>query len=737
MNKFNFILLVFLSIVGLGLSVQAEEPLPPAELIDWLDYSLKRFPPEDCPNFAGTKTCAAVTAVEFSGDLQSGRIQVTFTGYNWSRTDQEVALLGPSSSFSLENSSVSLSEQFDPEARDAIFMAPFFKQSGKEWRLKVPPAKFRLTSTLVFQPKGILPLNLAEGVGRIQASSLTGGFIQFDENQGNHGGEMQFVLAGKRQKVPEKPRVRVTRVFSWGSIPTFEYVIQVNGLRSELPISVPLLANEVIENVSPEKPYTTEVKSGVRYFSATFSPGTQKLKLKGHYKTAPSGFKLGDDLPFEIWIHVGDRRFPVNIDTNAKPIDPSEFTDVVSVSQAKAFMVKPGQKLNFQKVDLAVDEGRQGKGVIAYQLYEGTDQFWVEKLFLKAQILGQDRLVIPTVSSPTYAGIGQEGIELFHDGVNQLSVRLPTGGLQDKLPIEVDWTQKRESSWFLGQFKSDLPAQNVYLEKQTVNVHFRPGVIPLYAWGGETASGDLLDQFHLYGFLLGIFAFFICRGLKFGWPLCLFVTVLFIGLYLEKDFPTTAVLVLLLATLPLVHLKEGFWEKLKTMPIRRRLLTWVWGFIFLVTVIPLSQYGRTRVFEALHPYAGQQTSATKPRLKSYGNFGDGAANMEVQQKQLSPSSVVSHRSFRPLNKKGNYQKFKRKKIYKVSEWNAKPVSLDVYTRGGRDVEFTSYNVLPGKASSYRILTVGPIVRGFWMLIEVGLVLWMMLALLARSKRLFW
>ena len=73
--------------------------------------------------------------------------------------------------------------------------------------------------------------------------------------------------------------------------------------------------------------------------------------------------------------------------------------------------------------------------------------------------------------------------------------------------------------------------------------------------------------------------------------------------YLSDGFPTTALMILLILTLPLVRLKDDFFEKLKKLRWRRKLVMLVWLIAFIVTAVPMSEYARNSVFDALHPYA--------------------------------------------------------------------------------------------------------------------------------------
>lgn len=733
-----------------GRALANDDPLPPTELLDWLDYALKRFPPEDCPtvNYS-QKICAAVTEVEFRGDLKSGRIQAVFTGYNWSRQEQIVDLIGPSSSIVLENYAISLNELMDPNDNHPDLIAPFFSSTAGTWKMTVPPGKFQLTTDLLFDTKSVLPLTLAQGVGRVLVSGITGGFVQFDDESGNHGGEIQFVFEGEQQDEEEKPQVRVTRVFQWGSIPTFTYMVQVSGLRNELPIDIPLIADEVIEETEPDKPYTTIEKNGKTYIQTTFSATLKEIRIKGHYKVPPESFVLSDDLPFEIWVHLSDKRFPVQIDTDAKPVDPEEFSGMVDVLNARSFMVRPGEKLAFHAIDLNIDEGRKGSGTVEYNLFEGAEGYWLEKMFLNAKIAGQDRLVIPTPAAPSYAGIGQEGIELFHDENKTLSVRLPQSGIGTDQIIEVNWNNNRDPVTFFSLFKAEFPAQHVYMDKQDVTINFRPGVVPIIAFGGETTSGDLLDQFHLYGFLIGILAFFLCRGLKFSWPLSILVTVLFIGLYRVEQFPTSSVILLFFATLPIVQIGEVYLQKVVSTHFRKRLLMLVWLIFFISAIVPLSQYGTERVFSALHPYAGLQSSQYDSGTPQSQVFDDGygrqmkkadyslnigsVANTAPAPEAMMMQKTGSFAGGASINKRPNVQM--EQKLYQAGEWKAKPVSMDAYTRGNQ-VKLTKYNIADGQTSSFSIWLAGPLLRGVWMLFETALIICMVVALLSRARRLF-
>lgn len=746
-NRLRFFLFFFLV---LPVFSHANEPLPPSEVLDWLDYALKRFPPDDCPRLTdGTMKCAGVTSVVLSGDLKSGAIHAEFTGYNWSRKEQTVSLLGPIDAFSLQNTSVSLSEVPQGSDADTDFLAPFFDKENPFWKLAIPPGRFVLSASLVFDPKAIMPMTLSYDIGRVKTESLVGGFLQFDDNLGNHGGEVQFVLEGKQKTSEEKPQVRVTRVFTWGSIPTFSYHVSVEGVRTEVPIRVPLLKDEVIESVTPDKPYG--LKDGEkRFLEMTVSPATHDIMIKGHYKATPELFSLGEDLPFEVWLHVANKRYPINFETDANPIDPTEFSSFADINNAKAFLVKPSQHLAFLAVNLKVDEGRKGKGKIRYEFIEGADGFWLDKLKLNAEILGQDRLVIPTPKPPIYAGIGNDGIELFRNGQGQLSVRLPSGGLESQ-PIEVNWHEKYATPAFLGIFSAGQPAQNVFMENQDVLVRFRPGVVPIFAWGAETTGGDLLDQFHLYGFLIGILAFFLCRGLRFSLVLSILVGVLFVGLYLDPTYPTTWVLALLVVTWPLVALKDDSFAGLK----KRGWLRFIYRALFLAvciaTLVPLSHHAREWVYQALHPYADRDVvyRGQQQKYKSSGTSQKGDYDQAEDYPHPSPSAEIedgianmagSVMSMPNVAQQMNVPDFRyqNQKMAKkqVSDWNAKPVNILASVRSGREVQFSSYQVTTGQEMMCRILVVGPLLRGLWMLAECGLLLWMMMEVIKRSKRLF-
>ena len=595
----RIVIFMLISIICfVSLTAQAvDKPLPPNDVLDWFEYALKRYPIDDCPFInEQISTCAAVTEVVMKGNAKQGKLQVQFSGYNWSRIEQEVKLIGPSKSIALKNFKIGLSEQGDPDGYDAVFMAPYFDKSGY-WKLKMPPGKFSLQAEIVFDPKSVVPFYLSDGIGTVHTADIEGGFLQYDENTGNHGGEVQLILSNKKQLNLEKPKIRVTRVFHWGNIPTFTYELSVSGVRTDTPIELFLLNDEIIESVSPQKSYKIEKVGDKRKLIATFTSGIGKLTFKGHFRNKPKRFEMNDWLPFEVWLYEANRRYPVNIETNANPIDPGEFTGLVYADNARAFVIKPKNYLVFHPIALVVDEGRKGNGKIEYEYFEGLEGYWLEKLNLTATILGQDRLVIPTPNQSTYAGIGGEGIELYHDKNNKLSVRLPSGGIQSD-PIEVNWNHLRSASNFFRIFSSELPAQNVYLEEQKMHVYFNPDVVPIFAWGADETHGDLLDQFHLYGILIGIFAFFVCRGLKFSWVLSLLVTLLFVGLYLNPQFPTTLVLIMLVFTLPLVHLKDVFFEKLNERYIGKRLVCLVWMTLFLVCLVSLVNYGRARLFMA-------------------------------------------------------------------------------------------------------------------------------------------
>jgi hypothetical protein len=733
-KKVFIILGLILAIILPSLSYADEQPLPPSEVIDWVDYALKKFPPEDCPYLdKHTKKCASITRFALSGNLKDGIISIDLTGYNWSRIDQTIDILGPSSSFALTDTKIELKEQLDPLANDEIFMAPFFDATGGYWKVTVPPGKFHITTNMSFEPQTSLPLNLAKNIGHVDASKLVGGFLQYDEITGSHGGPVQFILEGKKKISEEKPQIRVTRVFSWDSIPTFQYRISVSGIQTDTPISFPLLKDEFIEDVTPKRSYQVLEKEGIRYLQTTFSPNQPALAVTGHFKQKPTSFTLGETLPFEVWLFVSSRRYPVNVQTNANPIDPQEFISLTNINNASAYLVKPGQKMAFYPITLEVDEGRKGKGKITYKLFEGYQDYWLEKLFLTATLSGQDRLVIPTPNTPTFAGLGDDSLELYHDDNNQLSVRLPSHGLETK-PIIVDWNQLRPVSKLINKFTFQFPAQNIFLEEQNINVYFKPGHVPLHAWGASIVSGGVVNQFHLYGFLIGIFVFFICRSLKFNFFLSLFVTLLFIGLYPVQSFPLVWVLLALIATIPFARMK-------KKLPLSTFILI-LWILIYGITTYNLANYSRDRIYAAFHPYADTQS-------RYYFDDGQKAKKMDYKTNKSVKSSRMKQSVEEAIydemedlaaapvpNAAPNQQAQLDQRLMKSSEWTAKPVSLKNFIRGGEVVTLTSYNLLPGKNTTVSVFTAGPLLRAIWLLLETFLILLMMMALLNRLKNVF-
>ncbi|MBU1917133.1 MAG: hypothetical protein ABII18_09965 [bacterium] len=733
-KKVFIILGLILAIILPSLSYANEQPLPPSEVIDWLDYALKRFPPDDCPYLdKETKKCASITRFGLSGNLKEGHVSIELTGYNWSRKDQTINILGPSSSFALTDTKIELKEQLDPLANDDIFIAPFFDATGGYWKVTVPPGKFLITTKMSFEPQASLSLNLANNIGHVDVSKLDGGFLQYDEITGNHGGSVQLILEGKKKTSEEKPQIRVTRVFTWDSIPTFRYSISVSGIQTDTPLSFPLLKDEFIEDVTPKRSYQVTEKDGLRYLQTTFSPNQPTLTVTGHYKHKPTSFTLGETLPFEVWLFISSRRYPVNVQTNANPIDPGEFLSLTNINNASAYLVKPGQKMAFYPITLEVDEGRKGKGNITYKLFEGYQDYWLEKLFLTATLSGQDRLVIPTPNTPTFAGLGDDSLELYHDDNNQLSVRLPSSGLDTK-PIIVDWNQLRPVSKLLNKFTFQFPAQNIFLEEQNINIYFKPGHIPLHAWGASIISGGVVNQFHLYGFLIGIFVFFVCRGLKFNFFLSLFVTLLFIGLYPIKSFPLVWVLVSLIMTIP-------FARASKKLPLST-FITILWLIIFGITTYQLANYSRDRIYTAFHPYADAQSqyhfdnnrSTSKmdyKKVKATKGFPTERSVSEAVYEEMEDLAAA------PVQNVLNNQPTQLdQRLMKSNEWTAKPVSLKNYIRGGEVVTLTSYNLLPGKNTKVGVLTAGPVLRAIWLLIETLLILLMMLALLNRLKNVF-
>ncbi|EKD50448.1 MAG: hypothetical protein ACD_62C00541G0004 [uncultured bacterium] len=746
-----YFIVFFLWLLTPALLLAVDEPLPPGDVLDWLDYSLRRFPPDDCPSLeTNVKKCAGVTQLDISGDITTGKLLLEFTGYNWSRQEQRLDLVGPNATVALTNSQVSLAEQMDPLENDAVYIAPFFDEAGGFWKITVPPGKFMLKAIMTFAPQSVLTVNLADGIGTINSSKLIGGHLQFDQNTGNHGGTVQFMLAGKQTQEEASPQVRGTRVFQWGNIPTFTYVISVSGLHSETPVTFPLLGYETIEKISPTKPYRVIEKNNTRYLETTFSPSQTELEVSGHYTSIPSQFTLGATLPFEVWIFLASRRHPVNIQHNANPIDPTEFSHLIDTSNARAFLIKPGQKMAFYPVGVQIEEGQKGTGNSHYRFFEGHNGLWLEKLFLNAQVPQQDRLVIPTPGVPIYAGIGDEGIELYHVEKDQLSVRLPQSGL-DEQPIVVDWRNTHKINPVLSLFRAILPGQKIATDKQTIDIMFQPGHVPLLAWGTSTSRGDLLDQFHLYGLLIGVLAFFICRGLKFGYPLSLLVTLLCIGLYQVPRFPLTWVLATLIITLPLSLMKDEQFTRLKTKRFRLNLMILIWACLFITTTVQLTGYSRDRIFSALHPYAGYHPEYDfSEQTAKYDNFASAKRARPMlsrdELKDISTSTEVGAPPEAMPTKGANVEYAQMQLAAKEpqnpleqrdqdSEWTAKPVSVQNSMRGGALVEMTNLNLAPDTDTNVKILVAGSWLRAFWLLLETVIILSLMVALLTRGRKL--
>lgn len=720
---------IYLALV-LGLAVMpgrvlGGDVLPPSPLLDWLDYALKRFPPDDCPKLAeGHKVCAAVTELIVDGDLKTGKVNLIFKGDNWSREKQTLTLIGPTTTVSLQDASVTLTEQ--TEEIDPLFIAPYFAQSGESWQIDVPPSHFQVNVTAHFDLQNVMAVTLAQGIGRIDTKNLRGGSLRFIDSLGQHGGEAQFLLEGINETAVEESVIHTTRVFTWGAVPTFTYFIAVSGIHKDTLLKLPLLGTEVIEKLEPDKPYTVE--GDFLHLNAA----SGQIKISGHYQDVPQRFVLDKNRAFEIWLHVADRRHPVNLITNAVPADPGEFSDLTQTAFAKAFLVKGGEEIAFKPITLSRDEGRKGVGDSHYRFYQGEDGHWLEKLFLKAKILTFDRLVIPTANAPTFAGIDGEGVELFHED-NNLSVRLPQGE-----EIEVVWNHRQNVNPFFKIIKRKLPRQRIYLENQTASFWFKDGFIPVLAWGADVKTGDLLDRFHLYGFLIGIFAFALCRGLKLNLTLSTLLSLLFIGLYTVDGFPLVRLLVLLLVSLPLMRLKQDSLEKLKGKPWLKRLLQTAWVLVFTVALIPLSLYARDRVFSALYPQASPLTqgpgltmgltAGEVPQTNQAPSFPEGSLMDQTNRPQSLPKSLGPSK----VDDAGPYEQ----KGLKVSEWNAKPVNIFTPIVKGPSVELTQFTVSEEDEREVVVFVAGPIARALWMFAEVVLLFLLTVSLLKKIKELF-
>ncbi|HLD43965.1 MAG TPA: hypothetical protein VJC18_00915, partial [bacterium] len=303
----------------------------------------------------------------------------------------------------------------------------------------------------------------------------------------------------------------------------------------------------------------------------------------------------------------------------------------------------------------------------------------------------------------------------------------------------------------LSLFRAILPGQKIATDKQTIDIMFQPGHVPLLAWGTSTSRGDLLDQFHLYGLLIGVLAFFICRGLKFGYPLSLLVTLLCIGLYQVPRFPLTWVLATLIITLPLSLMKDEQFTRLKTKRFRLNLMILIWACLFITTTVQLTGYSRDRIFSALHPYAGYHPEYDfSEQTAKYDNFASAKRARPMlsrdELKDISTSTEVGAPPEAMPTKGANVEYAQMQLATKEpqnpleqrdqdSEWTAKPVSVQNSMRGGALVEMTNLNLAPDTDTNVKILVAGSWLRAFWLLLETVIILSLMVALLTRGRKL--
>jgi len=733
-------------------------------------------PPEsDCPPLvqgeqALAPLCVALSSVQLGGDAEAGSLELVFTGANHARTAQVLPLLGPA-------------ELFAVTARAGAGKAapPALLLDGDPagfWRALVPPGPFAFAVEVAFAPLPSVELALPAPAADLHVQ-LSRGSAGLDETQGPWHGGVVLVEAGREAATREQTvTLRALRQFQWGSVTTFEYTFSVAGVREQQELVFPLLGDERIETLDPDRPFQV-VGSELRL---TVIPGASGLvRVRGHLAGVVSRLVKPAALPFEHWLFLTDPRHPVTLATEGREIDP-QAVEVVGAPGfapppgARAFFLTGEQALEIAAIPVQVDEGRGGSGRLSYLYVQGEQGAWVGNLSLVARLPRQDRLSVRTPAPPHYAARGAQPLRMFQDEAGILSVQLDPG-LAAGIPLRLQWRQQQPLGSLLSLLRLPLPEQGLHLDEQTLAVHLQPGHVPALGLGADQVQGHLLDGFHVFALLMGLLALVLCRAARLPWWLAIVLALLFTSLDTVDGFPRTPLFLLLAATAILVRLPSRVASALHDRkPLQLGAIA-VWLVFLLVALVPSIGFVQERIHSALHPWDGTGDQVYVDRFSSdYLDLDGDLAERTVRRDEIATrlalqattgllrdeeavATLVDEPSAEPEDARekklaapappreprgsaspgraaGGQVDGQPPRPEAPAEKSMRPVALDQPHLPGSIVRFTSRSLLPGQALEPRLIVAGPLLRGVWIFVEAFLLV-ALLFLLLRGSRNLW
>ncbi len=740
------------TLLGSGLlGASPTEATPPAELREWVRYAQQlKLQDPGCPP---GHECIQNHSLQISGNIEEGEITLRFSGANLGVRKIQNRFFGPSSTFAVINTSFK-------KGKGVV------KLTGDYWSAEIEKGDFIFETKISFEPQSSLPLELLADISAI-SENVNGGHIAFDESSNRHTG-IVFLQSGKAEKHKEEISIRTNRAFSFASVPTFVYHYRVSGLSEQARIILPLLEGEVIESLSPSIPYTLQDGN----IALRLTPGRPEIKVRGHFKNPVTELVKKSDAPFEMWLFDADPRHPVTLQTDAVEIDPAEVEGLSPKSRSRAFFMSENQKLEIHKLDVHVDEGRQGAGKANMHIVMGHQNFAIGELKIHTTSAPKtDRLRIPTPHPPHYMSMDQKAERMFEDE-GDLSVRLVSED-QSLGDVRTQWREELSLNPVFSTLDIKMPAQNIHLEDTDVRVDFVPGFVPVYTIGAQNASGDLADGLHIYALLLALLGVALGRAAQLKNIVLGITFILLAGLYTVSDFPKGALLSLLVVAAITASLPASVLQNLATRHKTHALLKLIWLTVLVMTIIPSSVYIRDRILIALHPWATQELSKTYATQNyedtNTGYFGmAGGAPMEAavegdyeeyaQQLDEMDKKPSPKKRSRKLMKKGLSQTQgtliglgslgtgnnnalqglvqQQALRQKAHERTVRPVAFGSNTLSHTQLRFSFGALLPGADSSAHVLVAGPWLRALWLFAESIALVILLLLLAVKTRRFF-
>lgn len=730
------------------LLVLLSAPTPPRDLQPWVDYAVAIEAAKD-PACPPDGPCVQLQRVEVAGQVDEGRILVTYVGENLGRRPEPLTLLSSSSDLTI--SSIRWQRGRGTVRLDA---------AAKRWTAQFQPGAFIVVVEVLFDPAPSVPMRLPPNVAHVVAA-LTSGSLSFDESSDRHGGAL-FLQSSAVPTVRKKPvSIRVQRSLTYGSTVTFRYAFSFSGAHESTRLLLPLLGNESLETIAPELPYSVDGKT----LAVTISPGIAQLTVTGHFSALPSLQKPAA-LPFEHWLFSADPRHPVLLTTTGVEVDPMGISATAG-PRSRGFLLQERQSLTVNPIELSVERERRGIADATVVYRQSSPDHWVADLRLESKTAAQgDRVRIATPEPPHYAAVGGEAVRMFKDG-GVLSVRAEAGSANTIPPISVQWRERLPTNPFLTMLRVSLPPQEVEFENHDVYLRLLPGYIPVMAPAALTSRGGLFDGLHIYAFLLAALALSLARVARFPHWAAVMVGILFAGLYMIDDFPLTQFIILLAATAVVARLPQ---KSLQALSQHRLILGTLRLFalgLMLLALAPAAGYVKDRLQSALHPWAKGLWVAEQPVMlpddgvmfaqhepdaiaPNVDNVAQPAASKnDAPNEQLAVKGIVADPGYsqgdiqatvgrigissyrRDLGRGKHIQQMKQ-----TRERSVRPVQLQAAHLPRVEFSVSLGALLPGTGSSAAVLIVGPWLRGLWIFTEALALVLLSLLLWRRGRRLW-